>query len=183
MAITYKAVRIPHTPPSVLPAAGERRRGTIRGQERGWVSGLGMDVVVKEGDAGERCRSVWPSLSCLGLELAAAASVSYVVANNDPWYYSCPANETGCKAKVVPAGDKWHCEKLNTTFATKTNRYILKLTIVDSTGSKFCTAFDDRGDVLSPPMLCAGVGIGPAHAKWEGRGPDGRAKPVTPVQI
>ena len=28
-------------------------------------------------------------------------------------------------------------------FATKTNRYILKLTIVDSTDSKFCTAFDD----------------------------------------
>ena len=29
---------------------------------------------------------------------------------------------------------------------------------------------------------CAGVGIGPAHAKWEERGPDGRAQPVT-VQI
>ena len=82
MAITYEAVRIPHTHPSV-PAAGERRRGT-RGQERGWVSGLGLDVVVKEGDAGERCRSVWPSLSCLGLELAAAREVG-TVANLADW--------------------------------------------------------------------------------------------------
>ena len=46
--------------------------------QRGWVSWLGVEVVVKEeeGDAGGSCWSVWPSLSCLGLELAAACELA-----------------------------------------------------------------------------------------------------------
>ena len=82
-----------------LGADADRRRGDAHRPHGGWVSGLGVEVGVKGKDAGGSWWSVWPSLSCLGLELAAARGVGAVA---DPADRRCVECGVCCGVGVPP---------------------------------------------------------------------------------
>jgi replication factor A1 len=65
---------------------------------------------------------------------------------NGPWYHSCPDGE---KYKVIEESNgQWRCERLNKTYDSKTNRYIMPFTASDWSGNQWMTAFDENAKVI-----------------------------------
>eukprot|EP00937_MAST-01D_sp_MAST-1D-sp2_P007928 g7928.t1 len=77
-------------------------------------------------------------------------TVTFIKHDQDtgPWYHACPAH-TGMKNKVLEETDgQWRCEKNGMTYDTKTNRYILPLTVTDHSGNHWATCFDDEAKAI-----------------------------------
>jgi replication factor A1 len=58
-----------------------------------------------------------------------------------PYYLACPSGD--CKKKVTGENGAYECEKCNKTYSDALPRYILSFKMCDSSGSRWCTAFDE----------------------------------------
>lgn len=69
-------------------------------------------------------------------------TISFIKHDNDPWYCACPTD--GCNKKVFETVDnKWTCEKCNANFENCQRRYILSVTMSDSSGQAWFSMFND----------------------------------------
>lgn len=57
-------------------------------------------------------------------------------------YPACPSDD--CKKKLVQMTEGWHCEKCDKAYPAPHYRYILSLTMMDHTGSKWASAFNQE---------------------------------------
>ncbi len=74
------------------------------------------------------------------------ASVSFLKTDN----FSYPACSTeGCNRKVIEQHDgTWRCEKCDINHAVPLYRYILTISVVDTTGQLWVTLFEDQAKIL-----------------------------------
>lgn len=74
-------------------------------------------------------------------------TVIYIKHDSDPWYAACPT--PGCNKKVTESmSGEWLCEKCARSFPNCSRRYILNLTMADSTGSAWFTVFNEQAERL-----------------------------------
>jgi len=77
--------------------------------------------------------------------------ISYIKKDQEggPWYTSCTNANPPCNKKVVESGGGgYHCEKCNIQMQECNYRYILNMTLIDSSGSTWVTLFDDQAKAL-----------------------------------
>lgn len=75
-------------------------------------------------------------------------TINHIKHDNDPWYTACTTE--GCNKKVTENNfsGAWRCEKCNKEIPNCNRRYILSLTMSDSTGQSWFSCFNDQAEVI-----------------------------------
>jgi len=146
--------------PIDVPQAGVLRSWFDQGGGRSGVAQLTAGKGGSEGGGDSRGpvpiedRVTFSSISSLGLgrngqqDFCDVKAFVMFVRKDTLWYPACGTEKCNKKMTKSPTDDRWFCEKCNQNFDQPSYRYIATFQIVDSTGSAWCTAFNDSANAL-----------------------------------